>query len=387
MARIPEAALDDLRARTPVHAVAGKYVALRPKPGKGFVGPCPICSSDPQSRRAGRFLCDDRKWLCAVCCDGGDVIRLVERVEGKSFREAVESLGGVGEIDPAEAARRDAERAARREREAVEEAVRRERERKRLWDIWGSGEILHSRSVGAQYLAARGLNVPRTTALRSAVSVGYWHPAPDGRNRPIYFGPALLAAIQDPAGVFSGLHTTWIDLAQPDGKAVIVDPLTGEVLPPKKVRGVKQAGTIRLVSPRSPLRMIMGEGIETSLSPWTAMLRAGRDADGLAIWSSVDLGNMGGRALETVQHPTDRDATGRPRRVPGPTPDMTVPGIVLPETVTDVVLLGDGDSDRFLTDMTLQRAARRYAAPGRTVRRAWARDGMDFNDMLRESAA
>lgn len=391
MARLSDAVLDDLRARNPVYGIAARYVALRARPGGRYVGPCPICSADTASRSAGRFECTAEKWVCAVCCDGGDVIRLVQRVEGHGFREAVETLGGAGEADPADAARREADRAARREREARDEAERRERERGRCWDLWGRGAPIGMSSVAAEYLRLRRLEVPveapGSVALRSAADVPYFHPAPDGRSRIVHRGPAMLAAIQDEAGRFCGLHVTYINLDQSSGKAVIVDPDTGEVLPAKKVRGVKQAGAIRLVSPRAPRRMIMGEGIETSLSPWSAMLRAARDMDSLAVWSSVDLGNMGGRALETVPHPTARDTSGRPRRVPGLAPDMSVPGIAIPETVADIVLLGDGDSDRFLTDMTLRRAARRYAAPGRTVRRAWARGGMDFNDMLREGAA
>ena len=386
MARISDAALDDLRERNPVHAVASRWVALRARGGGRFIGACPICSADTSSRTAGRFECDSGKWVCAVCCDGGDVIRLVQRVEGAGFREAVASLGGVGEIDSDEQARREAERAARREREAVDEARRRELERARCWDIWGGGELLHSRGIVARYLELRGLEVPVTAPLRSAESVAYWHPDTDGRNRPIYSGPAQLAAIQDASGRFGGVHITWVDLAQPGGKAVIVDPETGEVLPSKKVRGVKQGGAIRLITPQEPRRMIMGEGIETSLSPWSAALRAGRELAGLAVWSSVDLGNMGGRALTTVQHPIARDAAGRPRRRPGGEPGMSVPGIAIPDCIEDVVLLGDGDSDAFLTRLTLQRAARRYAAPGRKVRAAWAPAGMDFNDVLRGAA-
>jgi hypothetical protein len=75
---------------------------------------------------------------------------------------------------------------------------------------------------------------------------------------------------------------------------------------------------------------------------------------------------------------------GRPRRVPGPDPDLTLPGIVLPDSVTEVILLGDGDSDPLTTQCALHRAALRFRAQraDRTVWIAWADDGTDFNDML-----
>jgi hypothetical protein len=47
------------------------------------------------------------------------------------------------------------------------------------------------------------------------------------------------------------------------------------------------------------------------------------------------------------------------RRVPGPQPDFDAPGIVVPANVNDVVLLGDGDSDRFNTERSLARASLR----------------------------
>ena len=47
------------------------------------------------------------------------------------------------------------------------------------------------------------------------------------------------------------------------------------------------------------------------------------------------------------------------RRVPGPPPDFDAPGIVVPANVNDVVLLGDGDSDRFNTERSLARASLR----------------------------
>ena len=90
---VSQADLADLKARNPVTEIAARYVRLRPH-GKGMMGPCPMCSLDPQKSDSRRFECDADKWVCAVCTDGGDVISLVERVEHLDFLGAVEWLGG-----------------------------------------------------------------------------------------------------------------------------------------------------------------------------------------------------------------------------------------------------------------------------------------------------
>lgn len=384
MALLSDVALDDVRARNPVDQVASRFVTLR-RSGRKLVGPCPICSPNPASRTAGRFEVDGETWVCAVCSDGGDVIRLVQRVQGLDFRAAVAWLGGAQEIDPEEARRREAERARKRAAQEWASAHYREEERRRIWQMWQAGRPIAGTAVEA-YLAQRGLPLPPPgAALRFAGDVPYYETgAADARV--IHRGPAMLAAIVAPDGRFSGLHTTWLDLAPPNGKALIVSPRTGEVLPAKKVRGTKLCGRIELVRCREPRRLVIGEGIETVLSVWTALARAGRDLGATAFWSSIDLGNLGGRATETVPHPTLLNERGRPQRVPGPVPDMAVPGIPVPDSVTDIVLLGDGDSDRVLTDNALKRAAARWARPGRVIRAAWAPEGRDFNDLIKGEA-
>jgi len=100
---ISDDALIALKDRNPVYEIAGAYVTLRSKGGRQrgkYVGPCPICSDDPHSKDAMRFECDANKWVCAVCADGGDVIRLVCKREGIDFRAAVDRLGGVREEAP-----------------------------------------------------------------------------------------------------------------------------------------------------------------------------------------------------------------------------------------------------------------------------------------------
>jgi hypothetical protein len=201
----------------------------------------------------------------------------------------------------------------------------------------------------------------------------------------LHRGWAMLGAITAGDGRFSGLHITWIDLDQTGGKAKVIEPETGELLPAKKVRGSKAGGVIDLASVPLPRQLVMGEGIETTLSVWIALRKLGRDLSGTSFACAIDLGNLGGRAVKTLPHPTLKTAANRPQRVPGPVPDLDAPGIAIADSVTDIVLLGDGDSDRFLTECALARAARRFARSCRSVRVAWAPAGHDFNDIVRSA--
>lgn len=417
MTRLTDDQLNAIKDRHSVAALAGEWVTLRRKGRAGkFIGPCPICSRDSQSKSAGRFECDAYKWMCAVCQDGGDVIALVMRVEGiKDFSAAIERLGGRAEIEitPEIAERRGLQdhgagksinahpsysgailaawEKGWRKGEAREryEVFARERERKRLWAFWkGAIPLVRSRALQA-YFAGRGLEVP------PGARVG-WHPAmpyfADGREvEPllIHSGPAMLAPILDANGRFAGLHTTWLDPRGPKGKAQIFHPETGEALPSKKVRGSKAGGYIDLGGAREASRMIAGEGIETVAAVHTALRRAGRDLSRTMFRSGVDLGNLGGRSTATLAHPTLKTETGRPQRVPGPDPDMSKPAMPVPDAIADLILLGDGDSDPFLTGHAMERARRRaIAARGdRTVRIRFAAPGKDFNDMLNSGAA
>lgn len=392
MSRIAQSELDRIRAEKRIEDLAG--VTLRStRMGRALAGPCPMCGGGERGQRFEVRL-DTNTFVCAVCHDGGDVIHFIEKRDGCSFREAVERLGGGDVVSDPEEDRKRAE--ARRERavqRAVLEARRAENERRRLYDIWQGAAPPSSPDV-AGYLARRGLWQLASNRLRAIADMPYFHGREPHPRRPdkdqarvIHRGPAMLAAIVGPDGAFSGLHITWIDLAQPKGKAVIIDPDTGEELASKKVRGLKKGGRIELIRSASPRTLVLGEGIETVLSVWTALAGIGRNLEGWAFWSSVDLGNLGGNSASTIEHPTAIGPAGRPQRIPGPRPDMGARAIPLPESITDLLLLGDGDSERVLTETTLRRAAARYARPGRRIRKAFAPDGKDFNNMIMEAMA
>ena len=411
--------IDALKSRNPVPARAGEWVKLRERrhptrAGFTHVGPCPICSRS-QRKSDGRFECNDDRWVCGACGAGGDVIALVMRREGLDFAGALEWLGGVepSKLTPESAKRagRDAfkrgeDRDPSGHREICDDnlevawcagwdaarkaesyaAYARERERKRLYAMWCRGLFWRGSPV-EDYLRGRGVTLPDNARIRFLPDACLFA---DGReNEPVLLhrGWAMLAAILAPddrhGARFAGLHFTWLDPAGPKGKLHIIDPSTGEPATAKKSRGSKQGGYIDLGGCpwRQATAMASGEGIESLASVYTALLRAGALPANLNFRCAIDLGNLAGKALETVAHPTDQDKAGRPRRVPGPDPDLSSPAMPLPDRVTEWLLIGDGDSEWFLTRNALLRARARHARDGRVIR-IKTPAGCDANDLL-----
>jgi hypothetical protein len=380
---IPAHELEALKREHPCDQVARQWVALRRGGKLGLIGPCPMHSRNEKAADSTSFECNAEGWVCASCEDGGDVIKLVMLRENLDFREAVARLGGTRPVDAEEAKRAEAAHERLRLEREAENNEYRERERRAAWDIWRGGRPIGG-TAAEDYLRLRGLTWPADVRLKFDPYARYYvEDRPKARL--LHTGSALLARIQR-GGQFKGVHRSWFDLAQPKGKAVIVDPKTGAALNSKKMRGSKKGCHIDLTETSAPHTLILGEGIEKVLAIWTAMQEGGRDLAGVGFWTSADLGNLGGKAAKTVAHPTLKTPTGRARRVGGPEPDLTSPAIEIPPSVTRLVLLADTTSDRFLTECTLARAAARYARPGLEIVAAWGPAGADFDDLLRETA-
>jgi hypothetical protein len=374
--------LDQIKRDNPCHVIAAQWVTLRRK-GKGYVGPCPIHSPDPTARDSTGFECSADGWMCAVCQDGGDVIKLVMRREGIEFPAAVERLGGAKALDAENVVRLEEERARKRAKAEESSKQFREKARETAFDIWQRGRPIEG-TPAERYLALRlGAEWPPIfgrSPLRVIEDMPYWA---DGSNKSeeIWRGPALLAPIVR-GGRFAGVHLTYIDLAQPKGKLALSHPQTGVLLPAKKVRGSLKGGHIELISWQTARRLIIGEGIEKVLAAAYA-LSTPSNTD---FWTAVDLGNLGGKAATTVAHPTAKTPAGRPQRIPGPEPDLTEPGVEIPDSVEEIVILGDMSSDRYLTMCAIRRAAARWEKPGRVIKVAWSSPLGDFDDELRIAA-
>lgn len=344
-----------------------------------MVGPCPVCGGNDRfgiNPKKGIFGCRKE---CGPFCKG-DQVALVQHVRGCDFRAALDWLCGPAQEIPAEELELRRKKAAERKRRQ-EETARRERNRAILAarDIW-AGTVAADGGPVLDYLALRGIDPARIGKMPETIrfhpDMAYTIPVAGKRGewRVLFRGPCMVASITDAGFRTTAVHRTWIDLSQPSGKAAIHDPnKAGDFLPAKKVLGSKKGGAIRLRTPKCGGldTMIMGEGVETTLS---AMVAAADDAPPAAYWAGVDLGNM----------------SGQQERVPGTRwsgrPDMTDADAFLPPPwVKRLIFIQDGDSDPKATTAKLQAGLRRAmtARPGLQGFIAHAGDGLDMNDLLR----
>ena len=208
-------------------------------------------------------------------------------------------------------------------------------------------------------------------SLRFAPELPYWVRRKSGRFEQIGAWPAMLAGIQGPDRRITGVHITYLS-ADGGAKAPIPPhPDSGDTLPRRKVRGAKAGGSIRF-SPAAKT-LVLGEGVETVLT--ARFIRPD-----LAAWSAVDLGNLAGNGLrggDRHPHPERQGVW-----LPEVEPDPARPGLVLPDEVEEVILLGEAvNGDPHAYACLFERACRRYARQGKRVRAGIPPVG-DFNDWL-----
>jgi hypothetical protein len=80
----------DRAKQADIHELACRYTTLKRVTATEYAGPCPVCGG------RDRFGVNGHKqvWNCRGCDRGGDIIALVQHVEGFPFRKAVERLTG-----------------------------------------------------------------------------------------------------------------------------------------------------------------------------------------------------------------------------------------------------------------------------------------------------
>lgn len=338
------ASLDALKEDALRTSCAAWAIQKRWPLGKGseMAGPCPKCGG------TDRFSINARKNLfnCRGCGISGEgVIKLVMLTEDVVFVRALEIITGRRPSDDVDEAKADAIRqqnARDAERRDAEAARYREAARKAGHDIWVSGWRVDfaagSESVAAAYLRARGIvlgdQIGRQVLLKEYDFLPWREEAGKderGRRRwrTVHTGPALLACVQMPDARFGAVHQTWLDLGQPKGKVVLPPDDKGKDRVSRKVLGAMKGGAIRLYTPAGARRMVMGEGIETTLTPLAHALEPDT-----AYWAGVALGNMAGRAL---RGPTGGQIWDQP--------DMDDRDSFLPpDWVEELVFLADEDA-------------------------------------------
>lgn len=343
-----------------------------------LVGPCPICGGDD---RFGINL-TSKAFNCRRCdLKGGDTIALVMGVLSKSFPEALDWICGelAADLDPKEAERR--RKQAKRDQEADDRYAAKQRKRAvdRARAIWNEGQDPFGTLVEA-YLDRRGLSgvLPLLSkCLRFHPDLPYM--VNRGRNWvELHRGPAMLAAVQNQSGHANCVHRTWLDLDEPGGKLVLRDadgnPIVddkGKCLKVKKTWGSKQGGAIRLRTPKGADTLIMGEGIETTLTALVAQIKG---LEGAAYWAGVDLGNMAGpmQKVKGVKY------SGLPLL------DADKPCFLPPPWIKRLIFIEDGDSDPKMTRAKLECGIRRaqFINPDLEGLIVPTEPGADLNDML-----
>jgi len=364
--RFDEIELDELKSKHSISSVFEQYGYKVRGRGSMAKALCPFHLEKTPSCKV-----DDVKgtFHCFGCNERGDVIDALMHFTGKPFVEVVKDLGGVREQSPED---REKFKAQRQKVEEQERAAR-ERRLRSCEGLFGAGKPIEG-THAARYLEARGLEVypSWTFDLRFMPALEYRGFADESAEEATPLGefPAMIAAIRDVDGVLIGVHRTYLDRTEPRKLTAPGDASRNAA---KKVLGEQSGGTIALSAPTN--RLAMGEGIETT----RAWFQLGLGGDDISVAAAINLGNMAGGATASIAHPTIKG-----RRVPNGDPDQDRPGAILRPDIEDVILLGDGDSERVMTRMRLLVAARRYRGQGRDVAVHMAPDGKDFNDVWLE---
>lgn len=418
-------ALESLKAEALQTSCAAWAIRARWKLVKAatteLVGPCPVCGGDD------RFAINTRTdlWNCRQCGGRGHgVIDLVVFADGVSFTRACEIITGrTAEGSSLSSGLRptaedEARMAALRDKAQADEAKRIEtEERHRLQAIKRARRVLEGAvpliraDATTAYLWSRGIgfaDLPKGVweQIRlGQVDAHPWMEKADRDYRQLYSGPAMIAAVRQPAGTVTAVHQTWL---MPDdcggwGKLSLPPAEDGAERAAKKVLGSKKGGAIRLFTPEAATRMVVGEGIETTL---TAL--AHNFETRTAYWTSVDLGNWAGRAARAADGTALHDeplleesaSSGEERQLSGSGPagqPLSVADcFVVPDWVEEVIFLSDDDDARNHTEAKVvrglkralwQRDRRRAADPSLSPLAGWYMPplggGRDLNDLVR----
>lgn len=346
--------------------------------GREWVGPCPNCGGHD------RFSISptDRVYNCRGA-GGGGYIDAVMHAFDCNFLEACEMMTGrpAPQSERKQGTRKTAPASPPPapppcDEPPVDEAPPPQRGggRRTFRDDFRDGGPVPG-SLAEEYLRWRCLDEPFdwTADMRFAAALPYYGLATADADEATFIGnyPALIAAIRDVDGRMIGIHRTYLS-ACGMGKAPVRD--LNRRNNAKKMSGEMKGGAIRLSAAARTL--VIGEGIETTRSAFHLGI-GGPDA---GYWVAGSLGNMAGACTGSIPHPSIEK-----RSIVNGEPDPERPGMILPDTVEHVILLGDGDSDKATTSALLLTAGRRWKAQGRDVSYAIAPEGLDWNDVLRKA--
>ena len=162
MAQIPDEKVQEVRDRVDIVDLIGRYMELR-RAGQNYKGLCPFHGEKTPSFNVNPTR---KGFKCFGCGQGGDAIRFVMEIEGKSFPEAVRKLAELYGVTLPNVSPHD---------------VRRESEKDEAYALCAAATKLWQSiladapegAAGRAYLTARGLDATSVEAFR----LGY-APAP-----------------------------------------------------------------------------------------------------------------------------------------------------------------------------------------------------------------
>jgi hypothetical protein len=320
-------------------------------------GPCPFHAETTASFHVVEPGGTGGFFKCFGCGVGGTVIDFTAEHLGLDFVAAVRHLasqaGLENEISQERKAALEKKRAQNKaQAEALAERQAANGHRVAL-DLWSRAD--RNPPLVAEYLAARGVRLPAIGGVPATLRLAHLDHYAGGYDRnsaPDHKGPAMVAAIG--RDKLAGAHRTWITATGRarycDGKKVAKQWIgrTGDMMGRPCV----------LSSPTSAV--VVGEGIETTLAAYSALVAGGRI--GWSAEAALSRGAITGPAQEETQLWTPR------------------PG------VSEVLILGEGSSKNPAEARALYHGARdRLEALGLSVRLAvpnerWDQDA-DFADL------
>ena len=254
-----------LARSVPVEAeIARRGIRLRGKSER--VGPCPLCGG------TDRFSINTRKQVfnCRGF-GGGDVIAMVQHLDGCSFAEAVRTLAGIVPDRPAPMVDpvKMAEVRARAERDEIDRLTDEAQRFMRAMEIWSEATSIETAPAEVYLRSHRRLELPDGVSGK----VFRFHPAcPFGGTH----HPALVALVRS---IITDEPQAIIRTAlNPDGTTVKIDSKTV-----RKALGPIGGGAVKFTDMGEVTTCLgVGEGIETVLS-----MRGTREFGRSPVWSLI----------------------------------------------------------------------------------------------------
>lgn len=351
--RIPDAAIDEVKARALVSDVAREIggVQLRRR-GHELVGLCPF-----HADRSPSMTVNDAKGLykCFACGAGGDAIGFVMDLLTLDFPQAVARIAplygvqveAAAALPPAEEAARKAALEHRRTGLALVRAVREAMDLRKvlqvadgIWRAADSGQGSPATGVALRYLKSRGIELrglPRIMRGHRAL----WH-AESRRN-----WPGIVTRLDGPYG-FHGVHRTFLAEDAKTG-AVGKAPVENAKM---TLGSVFETGACARLQSATEGRVALVEGLENALIFAQALKRGEvhRSRPSWPVWSVL--------ALEGFRR------------------------VALPPSIETVLIVPDADeSDREAAEAVIQDAIARLQGEGRQVLRFATPEGHDLDSM------